>query len=268
MRSSKGFTVVEILVAVLLAGIITTAAFSLYLTQHKQFIVQDGISDMHSNIRAATAEIATRARMAGYNIPLGGQDPIVASDTNPDTLSIAYEAGLREDIQIEHAMPRPSAELRCDGHNLSELHDNDWLYIYDPGARSGEFFLATQIQYSSSHIQHNTMPLSRAYPQGSKILKINRYKYYIDQSDPNHPNMMIQLDGLPAQTYADNITDLNVTYLLSSGDIVDVPLMVDMVREVIVTVAARTDKVDNNFHSPYRTRLLTTRVKVRNLGVN
>ena len=267
MANTKGFTILELLIAALLAGVITTAAMSLYLTQHKQLLVQDGITDMQTSLRAATSELVSKVRMAGYKVP-DSEPPIVAWNTNPDTLYIAFEAGVRYDIQIEHEMPRPSAELRCDGHDLTGLFDNDWLYIYDPGTRSGEYFLATNIQYSSSHIQHNTMSLSRAYPAGSKVLKVSRFKFFIDQTDPNHPNMMVKINGDAPQVYAENITNLDVQYVLSSGAVVDVPPLADMIREAVITVAARTDKVDNDFQSQYRNRSLTTRVKVRNLGVN
>jgi hypothetical protein len=110
--------------------------------------------------------------------------------------------------------------------------------------------------------------LSKAYPQGSKILKIDRYKYYVDNSDANHPNLMIQVGAGAPQVFAENITNLDVRYVMSSGAIVDVPAVVDMVREVVFRVDARTEDADNEFFNQYRTRSLTTRVKVRNLGVN
>jgi hypothetical protein len=263
----KGFTVLELLVAALLAGMVTTAAMSLYITQHKQLLVQDDVADMQFSIRAAMAELTGKVRMAGYKVP--EWMALKASNTDPDTVTIAYDAGVTlDDIQIEHSMPQPSSELRCDGHDLSGLEDNDLLYIYDPVTMTGEFFLATQIQYSSSHIQHNTMDLSRAYPRGSRILRVNQFKYFIDGSDPDHPNLMVQADNELPQIYAENITHLNFSYLLSSGEVVDVPSLAEMVREVVITVAARTDRADNDFHSRYRIRSLTTRVKVRNLGVN
>ena len=268
MKSNeKGFTVVELLVAVLLAAIVTSAAMALYIVQHKQLMVQDGVTDMQSSVRASAAEVTTRVRMAGYKVP-EAVIPIVAHNTNPDTIVVAYDCGLTDDIQIEHAMPQPSAELRCDGHDLSALQDDDLLYIYDPLTKTGEFFVATNIQYSSSHIQHNQGPLSKAYPRGSKILKIDRYKYYVDNSDANHPNLMLQFGAGAPQIFAENITNLDVRYVMSSGTIVDVPGVVDMVREVVFRVDARTDDADYDFFNQYRTRSLTTRVKVRNLGVN
>jgi hypothetical protein len=49
---------------------------------------------------------------------------------------------------------------------------------------------------------------------------------------------------------------------------VDTPPVADMIRTVIITVNARNNQADTRFQSQYRVRTLSTRVKVRNLGVN
>jgi hypothetical protein len=264
-----GFTVVELLVAVFLAGIVTSAAMALYITQHKQLLVQDEISDMQAGIRAATSELATKIRMAGYKVP----DPalsIRAANNNPDSIAIAFDTGEVGDVRLSAAMTSVSADLQCTGYSLSGISNNDWLYIYDPTAKVGEYFVATNIQTSPPVIRHSGMNLSRNYPLGSKIYKIRRYKYYVDNtSDANHPNLMVQVDNQAAQIFAENITNLNFSYRLSSGTTVDVPAVAEMVREVLITISARTDKADSQFSArQYRTRSLSTRVKVRNLGVN
>ncbi len=266
LSAIKGFTIIELLIALFLAGVVTSAAMGIYITQHKQLLVQDDISDMQASIRAAAVELTTQIRMAGYNVPKGIPE-LEAYNTNPDTIVITYDSGAIEGLQLEHDMPQPSAELRCDGHDLTGLYDGDWVFIYDPDSSSGEFFEITQVQYGSSHIQHNTMPLSREYPAGSLVIKMNRFKFYIDDSDADHPNLMVWAPGMGAQVYAENITNFNIQYVLSTGAVVDVPPTPDMVREVIIDIDARTDKADDEFETPYRTRSLTTRAKVRNLGV-
>jgi hypothetical protein len=264
LKKAAGFTIIEILIAALLAGIITSAAMALYLTQRKQLFVQEEVSDMQASIRAAMSELNTKIRMAGYNVP-DDIIPIMASNTDPDTITIIYDSGILRGVQLEHDMPSPSVELRCDGHDLTGLNEGDWVYIYDPIAKKGEFFQVTAVQYSD-HIQHNTMPLSRAYKTGSKVLKLDRYKYYIDQTDANHPKLMVQFEFYAPVVYAENITNLDFKYLLSSGSLVDVPPNPYMVGEVATTVEARNDKPDEEFVTPYRTRSLNARVKVRNLG--
>ena len=264
-----GFTVVELLVSLILAAIVTSAAMALYITQHKQLLVQDEISDMQAGVRAATAELATKIRMAGYKVPITNL-AIRAANNNPDSIAIAYDTGEIGDVRLSAAMASVSADLQCNGYSLAGISNNDWLYIYDPTAKVGEYFLVTNIQSSPPVLQHTGMNFSRVYPLGSQLYKIRRYKYYVDNTtDTNHPNLMVQVDTQAPQIFAENITNLNFTYKLSSGVTVDVPILADMVREVIITVDARTDDADSQFSArQYRTRSLSTRVKVRNLGVN
>ncbi len=263
-----GFTVVELLIAVLLAALITTASMSLYLTQHKQFMVQGDISDMQASMRAGMSEICTRIRMAGYSLP-SGFPCIVTHNTNPDTIEVVTNSDNMDGVQIEHAMPTPSSELRCDGHDISAVNIGDTLYIYDPVAMIGEYFTVSQVQLSSSNIQHNDTPLSRCYPQGSKIIKAINYKFYIDNTtDAAHPSLVYQVSHIGPQIYAENITDLNVQYVLSSGQIVDNTNFAYMIREAIITLSGKTDKADEGFLNPYHNRSLTTRIKIRNLGDN
>ena len=258
---------IEFIIALMLAGIVTSGAFAIYNAQQKQWNVQDQVADMQASIRAATAELTTKIRMAGYKVP-ENIAPILGSNTNPDTIIIIYDSEDIVGVQTEQAMSQPTADLHCDGHDLSGLQDGDWAFIYDPSTKTGEFFEVTQVIYGTFLIKHNTMALSKSYPLGSKVSKMNRYKYYIDQSDPNHPNMMVQCWNKPAQIYADNITNLNFSYVLSNGDVVDAPTIPIMVREVRILVNGRNDKPDHEFFTPYRTRSLETRVNIRNLAAN
>lgn len=255
----------EFLIALMLAGIVTTGAFALYNVQQKQWSVQDQVTDMQSSIRAAAEELTTKIRMAGYKVP-DIIAPVLGSNTNPDTIVVVYDSEDLANVQLEHAMPQPAADLLCDGHDLTGLNNGDQALIYDANAGTGEFFEATGVQYVSSIIQHAT-PLSRAYPLGSKIMKLNRYKYYIDQSSVDHPNLMVRLGNNTPQIFAENITNLNFVYVLSSGHALDVPTTPALVREIRFSITGRTDRVDNEFQTPYRARTLDTRVKVRNLGL-
>ena len=267
LRNIRGFSVIEMLIAALISAIVVGSALSVYLTQHKHMIVQDQILDMQQNIRAGMQELATKVRMAGYNVPRG-LNPVTAHNTNPDTIEIVYDSEALSGVEVDHEMPLPSSEIRCSG-NISPLHDGDWVYIYDPTTESGEFFELTEVQIGSGHLQHNTMPLSRTYGVGSLIIRMNKEKYYIDNTtDPRHPRLMQKSVGRAPQIYGDNITDLQFQYVLSSGAVVDVPLLAKMIREVVIDITARTERPDNESFNVYKTRTLQTRVMVRNLAIN
>jgi hypothetical protein len=266
-KSNRGVTILELSIGLLLIGVVMSAAFSLYLTQHKELLVQEKISDAQSAIRAASNELIAKIRLAGYELPRG-ITAIQAYDTNPDTIVLAYASPDFGGIQTEQTMPDPSAPLYCDGHDLSGLKVNDILYIVDSALDSSECLLVTAIDTSTSCIQHGTMALSRAYPAGSRLLKIEHYKYYIDQSDTMRPNLICQVNSDPPEVFAENIADMEFRYCLSSTDVVDVPLSDKMIREVLINITARTDNPgpDSQIQSPYRT--INTRVKVRNSRIN
>ena len=53
LNSKAGFTLLEILIASIIGLIATAAAVEIYIHQHKNWIIQEGISDLQQNGRAA-----------------------------------------------------------------------------------------------------------------------------------------------------------------------------------------------------------------------
>jgi len=260
-----GFTLVEFLIAAFLAAVVATAAMGIYVAQHTAFSAQDETTDMQASAREAAVELATKIRMAGYNVPEGIQK-FQASNTDPDTITITYDSGGFEDVRLEDSVAEPYSELRCDGGDIGALRDGDWAFIYDPSTQSGEFFLATRVDVSSASIHHSTMPLGREYPAGSQVIMMKRFKYYIDRSDPDHPNLICWTHRTGPQIFAENIADFNLRYVLAGGEEVDIFPDESMIREVILTVNARTDAPDREFDTNYEKRVLRTMVTVRNLA--
>ena len=70
LRKRSGFTLVEILVALALAGIVSAAVYNVYISQNKSYVVQDRVAEMQQNLRAANYMMRREIMMAGYN-PLG-----------------------------------------------------------------------------------------------------------------------------------------------------------------------------------------------------
>lgn len=266
LRSTKGTSIMEVLVALFLTGIITAAIFQIYINQHKNWSIQGDVTEMQQNARAAIDELTRQIRMAGYQLALG-VPCIEAYNTDPDTIVI----NLSDDgcnVTLSAPMPTPSSELLCDGKDVSCFYDGQIPYIYDTEAGEGEYFEISQVQTGSSHIQHNDWPLNRIYDADAIILSLTRYKFYIDYSDSAHPNLMLQVsDGTP-QVYAENIYDLHFKYRLNNGLTVDVPPIADEIREVMIVIYARTTEPDpDNEYDPYRKRAYISRVNLRNLDI-
>ena len=69
-RSNKGFTLVELLISMAVAGIVMAAIYSSYYSQQKAYVTQEQVAAMQQNLRAAMYHLERDIRMAGYD-PLG-----------------------------------------------------------------------------------------------------------------------------------------------------------------------------------------------------
>jgi Tfp pilus assembly protein PilE len=269
IKSQRGTSFLEVMIALLIIGVVTMAIFKLYITQHKNYLTQDDVTTIQQNVRASIDELSRHIRMAGYDLPLG-LPSIAAANTNPDTITITYlSTGC--DGYLAAAMPQPSAELKC-ATDISCFYDGQWIFIYDPDSAVGEWFEITQVQVASKHLQHNTMTLSRIYQANALILAMTEVKFFVDNStDPDHPNLMLQIMGQPPQVFAEDITDLQFQYGMKNGAVVDVPTVIDNIREVSISISGRSHRPDIELaedpEDQYRRRAFSTTVYLRNVGI-
>lgn len=267
LQSNAGVTILEVLIALFITSIITVAVLRLYVTQHKNYMVQDDITDIQQNARASIDELSRQIRLAGYDLPLG-LEGIIAYDTNPDTIVIQYKDG-NCDTYLSAPMPQPSAELKC-GSDISCFYDGQWIFIYDADSAQGEWFVITEVQEAALHIQHNTMSLGRKYDANALLLALTRVKYYIDNTtDPDHPKLMIQPMGKPPMVYAENISDLQFNYVMKNGATESEPKLTENIREVVIDVTGHSNQPerDENGEEHFRQRSFSTSVYLRNIGI-
>ena len=67
LKEHSGVTLVELLVALTLVGIVTGAIYNVYILHNKSYAVQDRVVDMQRNFRSALNMLSSDIRMAGYN---------------------------------------------------------------------------------------------------------------------------------------------------------------------------------------------------------
>lgn len=265
LKSNRGVTLIELLVASVIALIATGAALELYVSQQQGWIAQENITDMQQNGRAAVDELVYHIRQAGYHIP-PALEAIYASNTNPDTITLVYLSEPICNAYMVDAMSSPSDDIECDPDSITCFEADTWAYIYDPITESGEFFLITEVQQASGLLKHGTMSLSKAYADSCHVYSIDVVTFFVDNTtDPDHPRLMIErADGIP-QIYADNIEDLQLTYTLAHGAVVDTLISSQLVREVNIELVARTEREDEIADGFVRDTFVTS-VFTRNLA--
>jgi len=264
LLEQTGVTILEVLITLGIAGIITTAVFKAYLTQHENYMTQDAVTNIQQNARVVINELSRHIRMAGNNLPQG-ISALVAANTDPDTITLTYRINSCE-AELSETMISNNSAIKCAG-DISCFHDDQWAYIFEPDSGGGELFQISSVDSSSRYLYHSTMPLSQTYTNNALIVIIQQLKYYVDNvTDPEHPQLMLQILGRSPQVFAEGINDLQLQYTLKNNLVVDQPLMLEKIREVKLSITGQTlDPSSTDTDIKYRTRVYSSTVNVRNL---
>ena len=83
----RGFTLIEMMIAVVVSSIVVAGLYSIFNLQSRQFLYQDLQMEMHQNIRFATDVLSRSIRMAGYGTG-GTVTGYHGSSTDDDTLPV------------------------------------------------------------------------------------------------------------------------------------------------------------------------------------
>jgi len=66
-KGNQGFTITELLVAMVIAAVVMAAIYSAYLSQQKAYGVTEAVTEAQQNLRAAMYALESDIRMAGFD---------------------------------------------------------------------------------------------------------------------------------------------------------------------------------------------------------
>lgn len=104
----KGVTLIELLIALVISGIIVAAIYRMFVAQTRSYTVQDQVAEVQQNVRNAMERMVNDLRMAGFDDdrpvpppPLVGDDihpsaAIVNAADNSITMSYEYNGVIRQ----------------------------------------------------------------------------------------------------------------------------------------------------------------------------
>ena len=279
LRSGAGYTLVEVMAALVILAIAMIAVFATFTTQQQSFTAQSRVAEMQHNLRIAVDYMSRDLRMAGYGIPDNVAVPaganqagfasirtLVALDnsTGPDQIYILY----RYDMDANQPATVNTVAMTGAG---SVTVDNAAGFLSTGGELVVVADQATADVFQTTSVAGNVLTFGGIYgtightlygvgPPPATVAKARFVRYYIDRSDPNHPTLMVDrnIPGQAAQPVADDIEDLQLTYGVdTNGDgIVDgavgswsstPPANLTQIRQLRLMLMARAGFPDRNW---------------------
>ena len=268
-----GFTLIEVMVAMIILGIVVIAAYATFQFQHASFTVQNRVAEAQQNLRS-TLEIMSRdIRMAGYGIPQAVNLPPGLLPTGDNTIrnirplnrtTGADEIYILYMYDMDSSLPPTTAPAGMGVYansltvaSVSGFWKGDIVLISD--GLNADMFEVTQVPVSptldfavggstnlyNSLAAHTPFP---GYAAPTTVSKARFVRYFIDTTDPDHPTLMLDTMTGSAQPLADDIEDMQIQYGLDTdGDfvvdsVVNSPTaaQIPQVKQVRLFLSART----------------------------
>jgi prepilin-type N-terminal cleavage/methylation domain-containing protein len=268
VTETEGYSLVELLIVLAIAGSIGGAIFGVYQVSQDTYIRASSLEAAQVGARAGLDRMANELRLigsywvgangAGNAITNAASDSItfMANVDNVDALSVSNGAEVTTgaaatgtSVPLSMSATDAAAAFRVYTGSGSAL--NDYIYIANGGSRD-----VRQIaSLSLSTINLNpppASPLSSTYPAGSIVRDVKTITY---ARNAGTNTLTRRQGGANADSIVDNVTGLTFFYFLSNG--VTPTTNPALIREI---------RIDLTVQNPDGTaRYMTTRVKPRSL---
>lgn len=238
LNNKNGFTLVEILIALLLGGLVTTAILNIFIIQANSYSNQNLVTEMQRNAKISLDSLVMDLRMAGFQIPQvgvsfynqanGAQENIFAitpgnSTTLSDQIRILYadnQPPLSTTTTAALANSNDSVPIPVQPADIGKFRDGDIIMI-----SVGSSAVLLQITgINGTNLLHaagasinppnsiNLFPTA-GFPTGAQVTRVKLLTYRIDNtSDPSHPALQLEQGDGTFQNIATNIEDLQLAY--------------------------------------------------------
>jgi len=294
-EATAGFSLIEVMAAIVILGIAMTAVFSTFLFQQQSYTTQVRVAEMQQNLRDAVETISRDIRMCTYGIPSNVNivdNEItsrflkhVNSTSGPDEIYVLYRYdgdAAYPSFNVNPAAGASSVTLA----STAGFAAGDRILVYN--ATNADLGRVTAVTSTTTLTLQGGVVNN--YSTGATLALVRYVRYFVDRTtDPAHPTLMVdRRNGQPPQPLADDIEDLQFRYSMdTNGDgileVVDSDAVggnAPFVRQVRVHLLARSritqkgwvDAGNRNMadHSPgaandgYRRRRTEMVVDVRN----
>jgi len=256
----KGLTLIELLIALVLSSILIAALYRIFISQHKTYGIQEQVVDMQQNVRIAVSQMTREIRMAGYGGNclavfgnINGFTAIITPSDNSISVILADQIGI-----LKQNAKKGSNQLKVT--DASKFNTDKKKYLCLNGLNN---YLIQSVITDTITL---TTSLSEDHVINEPVYVVKAITYTLGLSGGKPALRRNENTGGGAQPLAENIESLQFTYLDKKGNVTANPPDIRMVK---VTVTAKTNRFDPDYKEGdgYRRRILSSHIKVRNVGL-
>ena len=252
-RTEAGFSLPELLVVIVMAGIMATAGYNLYREQNRINQAQQGILEVQSSGRAALQILIQAISHAGFgcseNIAAGndvaGEINFINAGNNtftgfnPDSITIVY--GYENVANATSSIN--STQSTVNVNTIANVGTSEYLkhICFYPSLSPNEFYEITSTSGSTITIN----PTISSLPDNSRIFRVNPIRFYINNGELR----MSETDGVRDEPIAYDVQDFQIAYTTEEDDLStatweDNPASPRNVKAVWVYMILRTRRIE------------------------
>ena len=277
LRGTKGTTLIEIMVTLVILSIVMTAVFSTFLSQQQSYTVQNAAAEVQQNVRGGMQFMERDIRNAGSGLaglPSTVAVTLPAAMTGSGAVTMNYGLGVldggangADNVYVIFVIPDATtlaATMAGVTSPLNVVNATGWtvgdMGIVFNSTNADVFQVAAVTDTNLTHILFGNANLSIAYAAGDTVGRIYYAGYFIDNTTNSvRPTLSQRSVGgvgtLTSQVVADDIEDLQARLILdntSEGDRNDAIITGNLarIRQVRVYLSGRTAGRDKSWSEP------------------
>lgn len=269
LRKNKGITLIELLVALTISGIVVSAIYRTFIRQQKTYTVQEQVVDMQQSVRVGINRMMREIRMSGFGnvsmvLPITISGKTYNNVVNPDVPAAGAVTVLSGMGSTTITAVPASNQV-----TVSSLTDSQGNILFDMGDKKYVSIGGVE-SFTITNITGNNLTLSGTltynHSVNTPVFGIRAISYQIGMVDGNPTLLRDGNMGDGPQPLADNIENLQFGYLDADGNVTANPPDIRIVR---VTLRAKANTSDPEYKTDggYRKREIASNIHLKNMGL-
>ncbi|MBW2040082.1 MAG: prepilin-type N-terminal cleavage/methylation domain-containing protein [Deltaproteobacteria bacterium] len=208
-RKSKGFTLIELMVALVISALMVGATYSVFIGQQRTYATQTGVMDMQQNARAAMTMMLRELRMAGFGVGNSGFN--VEGFTQ--AITVVNNTGQPDQITVVYAAEQVSTVQSVSGTQVTLADGGD---SFDTDKKKYIAFETLRTVYTITTVTGNNLTLNGSPPSyladfGAGAFLVKTITYQVDSS--RHTLERVQSTQTPPGSDPEDLWDDAANYI-------------------------------------------------------